>query len=73
MYVESRKTVLLNLFAGQEERCSCREWTCGHGGRGGGMNWEIEIDVHAPPCVKQPASGNLWYSTGSSARCSVVT
>ena len=34
--MESRKMVLMNLFAGQEKRCSCRERTCGHsGGRGG--------------------------------------
>ena len=27
IYMGSRKLVLLNLFAGQEERCRCREWT----------------------------------------------
>ena len=43
------------------------------GGKGGGMNWEIGIDIHTLPCEKQIASGNLLYSTGSSARCSVVT
>ena len=25
----SRKMVLMNLFAGKEWRCICREWTCG--------------------------------------------
>ena len=32
----SRKTVLMNLFAGKEWRHRCREWTGGHsGGRRG--------------------------------------
>ena len=39
----------------------------------GGMNWEIRIDILTLPCVKQIASGNLLYSTGSSAWCSVMT
>ena len=38
-----------------------------------GMNWEIGIPVCALPCVKWIPGGNLLYSTGSSARCSVVT
>ena len=37
-----------------------------------GMSQEIGIDVCALPCIKQLASGNLLYSTGSSARCSAV-
>ena len=42
-------------------------------GRGGEMNWEIGIDICALPCVKQIASGNLLYNTGSSAWCSMMT
>ena len=46
----------------------------GHsGGRRGGMNWVIGIDIYTLPCVKQIASGKLLYSTGNSARCSAVT
>ena len=68
------KMVQMNLFAGPEQRHRCREWTCGHGGkREGGTNWEIRIDIYTLPCVKQIASGNLLYSTGSSAWCSVMT
>ena len=36
--MEYRKIVLMNLFAGQEKRCSHREETCRHGkaeGKGG--------------------------------------
>ena len=33
----------------------------------------IFLDSTDMPCVKQMASGNLRYSTGSSARCSVMT
>ena len=48
--------VQMNLFAGQEERS--REWSCGLRGLGkGGRNWEIRIDIHILPCVKQIASG----------------
>ena len=58
----------------------CHRWTClqgenrdtevenGHvtwGGRCGGINWGIEIDIYTVPCVKQVASRNLLYSTGA--------
>ena len=36
--MESRKMVLMNLFAGKEWRHRCREWTCGHR-EGGGDKW----------------------------------
>ena len=38
----------------------------------GGMNWEIRIGINTLPCEKSIASGNLLYSTGSSAWCSVM-
>ena len=34
---------------------------------------EIRFDINTLPCIEQIASGNLLYSTGSSARCSVMT
>ena len=37
-YIESRKTVLMNLFAGKEWRHRCREWTCGYSA--GGRAWD---------------------------------
>ena len=37
--IESGKMVLMNLFAGKEQRHRRREWACGHSwGREGGMN-----------------------------------
>ena len=36
------------------------------------MNWAIRFDINILLCVKSIASGNLLYSTGSSARCSVM-
>ena len=30
--MESKKTVLVNLFAGKEWKCRCLERTCGHSG-----------------------------------------
>ena len=40
------------------------------GVRGGVMNWEIETDINILAYVKWVASGNLLYSTGSSAQYS---
>ena len=34
----------------------------------GGVNWEGGTDMYTLPCVKQPASGKLLQSTGSSAQ-----
>ena len=31
--MESRKMVLMDLFAGKEWRLRYREWTCGHSGK----------------------------------------
>ena len=43
IYIESRKMVLMNLFAGQQWRNRHREWTYGHSqwGRGGGGESEM--------------------------------
>ena len=38
-----------------------------------GTNWEIRYDINTRPCVKQIASGNLLYSTGSSDQCCLMT
>ena len=39
----------------------------------GGVDWEARIDSISPPRVKQPASGNLLWSLGSSAQGSAKT
>ena len=44
--------VQLDLFAGQEERCRCKEWTCGHGGEGGWDELGDWDDIYTVPCVK---------------------
>ena len=51
--------VQMNRFAGQKKRRRCREKTYGHqGGKavgdggGGGMNWEIGIDMYTLICIK---------------------
>ena len=36
--MESRKMVLMNLFAGQQWKCKQREQTCGHSG--GRRGWD---------------------------------
>ena len=58
MYVEPRKMVQMNRFAGQKLRHRCREQMYGHqvgkvaGGVGGVMNWEIGIDIYTLICIK---------------------
>ena len=65
--MESRKIVLMELFAGKEWRCRRGEWNCGYSeGR------ENDIDIYTPPCVQQIAEKKLLYNTGSPAWCSVM-
>ena len=46
--------VQMNLFAKQKQRHRRREQTYGcQGGKGGGgMNWEIGIDIYTLICIK---------------------
>ena len=68
MYVEPRKMVQMNRFAGQKLRHRCSEQMYGHqggkpqGGRGGGvMNWAIGIDMYTLMCIKLMTNKNLVY------------
>ena len=51
---DSRKIVLMNLFAGKEWRHRCREQTCGPSGGENGRNGEssISIFIYTPSWVK---------------------
>ena len=59
--------VQMNQFAGQKLRLRCRGQTYGHqGGQvaadgGGGMNWEIGIDIYTLICIKWITNKNLLY------------
>ena len=60
----------MNRFAEQKQRHRCREQMYGHqGGKvagwggGGGMNWEIGIDIYILMCTKQITNKNLLYKT----------
>ena len=67
--MESWKTVLKNLFTGQQWRNRHREQTYGHGERGEEgeimeqVTWKLTL-----PYVKQIANGNLLYGSGNSNR-----
>ena len=62
--MESRKMILMNLFAGQEWRHRHREQTLDTAGEGeGGTNWESSTETYALPCVKWIANGNFLYNT----------
>lgn len=46
----------------------------GHQGRrGGGMNWDIGIDLYTLLCMEWVTSENLLYRMGNSTQCFMVT
>ena len=59
--------VQMNQFAGQKLRYRSREQTYGHqGGKvagvdGGGMNWEIGVDIYTLICIKWVTNEKLLY------------
>ena len=72
--MESRKIVLMNLFTGQQWRNRHKEYTYGHGERGGEgemserVTWKL-----TSPYIKWIANGNLLYGSGNSNRGSGST
>ena len=69
--MESRKIVLMNLFAGKEWRHRCREWTCKHGGKGRErVGWMEKVastyeQLVRSCCITQGAQPDaLWWPTG---------
>ena len=69
--MESRKMVLMNLFAGQEWRCRCREWTCRHSG-GKRVGWLERVALKQIQTMYKIDSGKLLHNTGNSTWCSVT-
>ena len=63
--MESRKTVLMNLFAGQQWKRRHREQACGRrvGEEEGGMNGESSRETYITIC--KVASRNLLYDSGA--------
>ena len=69
-----KKGVQMNLFTKQKQSHRCRKQTYGsQGKRGGGINWEIGIDIYTLSYIKQITNENLLYSTGNSSQYSVMT
>ena len=72
--MESKTLILINIFIGQQWRCWHREQICIMVGEvEGGMNGERSIEAYTSPPVKEIASGNLLYDSGTSSWCSVTT
>ena len=72
--MESRKTVMMNLLAGQQWKGKYREQTCGHSGgrRRGDALREYHGNIHIT-IYKIEASGDLLYDARTSDRCSMTT
>ena len=63
--MESRKMVMVNLFAGQKQRGRHGEQTCGHRREGEGMNFESSTEICTLPCVNYIASGSSYAARGA--------
>ena len=65
----------MNLFTKQKQSHRRRKQTYGYqGGKGGGgINWEIGIDIYTLLCIKQITNKDLLYSTKKSTQYSVMT
>ena len=68
--MESKKRVQINLFTKQKQSHRCRKQTWLPGGKGGGINWEIGIDIYILLYIKQITDKDLLYSTGNSTQYS---
>ena len=66
--VESKKNGTMYLFTKQKQSHRCRKQTCGYPGgtKGGGVNWETEIDIYILLYIKQITNKDILYSTGNS-------
>ena len=63
--MEFRKTVMMTLYARQQKRHRCIEWTLDSEGEGeGGMIWENGTETSILSCKKQIASLCLMQDTG---------
>ena len=65
IYRKSRKMVLMNLFAGQEQRHRYRGLVHTAGEGEGGMNRENNIEIDMLPCLTQIVNGKLLFNTGT--------
>ena len=64
----------MKLYTKQKQSYRCRKQSYGYkGGRWGGINWEIGIDIHIILYIKYITNKDLLYSTGNSTRYSVMT
>ena len=73
MYMESRKIVLMNLFARQQWRNRPREQTYGHRERGGEVEMYGESNMESYITIHKIANRNLLYVSGNSNGASVST
>ena len=66
--MESRKTVLMNPFAGQQWRCRHRKQTCGHGGEERVRQAEKEAWKHTVSRVNRQPVGICSMTQGTQTR-----
>ena len=65
----------MNLFTKQKQTHRLREGTYDYQGEGlgGGIDWDLGIDMYILLYLKQIIHKDLLYSTGNSAQFSVIT
>ena len=62
----------MNLSAKQKQSHRHRKQTYGYEGKGGGINWEIGINIYTLLYIKQIINKDLLSSTGNSTQYSVM-
>ena len=63
----------MNLFTKQKQSHRCRKQFYGYWGKGGGINWEVGIDIYTLLYMKEITKKCLLYNTGNSTQYSVMT
>ena len=68
-----KRIIQMILFTKQKQTHRLRDELTATRGKGGGIDWEFEIDMYTLLYLKQITNKDLLYSTENSAQYSVIT
>ena len=71
--MKSKKMVLMNLPAGQQQRQKQREQTCGHGGKKQRVRIQSSIKTNITICKIREPVAICWMNQGARIQGSVTT